>query len=199
MAACLFSRKRRSRGHEQELRLRRAVTVTTNRNRENYPSRNAFATHLSDSHSSIFSDLTNGFSIKYATLSHASFKEKGREQRNKKAAFTVARMKFLLIFQTQKTTQERIIVESFLLSARFQVRQLSLLDDTVHAVISVIHEKVYDKVQREVLKALRTVLPVKPNERDFRSPFCYNFASETPTEFIFSQLVNFANVTLSNA
>ena len=35
----------------------------------------------------------------------------------KKAAFTVARMKFLLNFQAQKTTQERIIVESFLLSS----------------------------------------------------------------------------------
>ena len=61
-------------------------------------------------------------------------------------------MKFLLNFQTQKTTQEGIIVESFLLSAWLQVRQPSLLHDTVHAVISVIHEKVYDKVQREVSK-----------------------------------------------
>ena len=46
---------------------------------------------------------------------------------------------------------------------------------------------------------LRTVLAVKPYERHFRSLFCYNFAPETPTEFIFSQLVDFANVTLSNA
>ena len=61
-------------------------------------------------------------------------------------------MKFLLNFQTQKTTQERIIVESFLLSARLQVRQPSLLHDTVHAVICVIHEKIYDKIQREVSK-----------------------------------------------
>ena len=61
-------------------------------------------------------------------------------------------MKFLLNFQAQKTTQEGIIVESFLLSARLQVRQPSLLHDTVHAVISVIHEKVYEKVQREVSK-----------------------------------------------
>ena len=74
-----------------------------------------------DSHSSAFSDLTNGFSRKYATLSHARFlKEKGGEQilKNKKAAFTVAWMKFLLNFQTQKTTKERKIVESFLLSAQ---------------------------------------------------------------------------------
>ena len=61
-------------------------------------------------------------------------------------------MKLLLNFQTQKTTQERIIVESFLLSDRLKVRQLSLLHDTVHSVISVIHEKAYDKIQREVSK-----------------------------------------------
>ena len=60
-------------------------------------------------------------------------------------------MKFLSNFETQKTTLERIFVECFL-SARLQVRQPSLLHDTVHAVISVIHEKVYDKIQREVSK-----------------------------------------------
>ena len=37
------------------------------------------------------------------------FKEKNRDKKNKKAAFTVAWMKFLLNFQAQKTTQERII------------------------------------------------------------------------------------------
>ena len=100
---------------------------------ENHLSRKAFATHLCDSHSSTFSDLTNGFSRMYATLSHARFEEKGRDKKNKKAAFTVARMKFLFNFQTQKTTQERIIVESFLLTVRLQVRQPSLLHDTVHS------------------------------------------------------------------
>ena len=111
MAACLFSRKRRSKGHEQELReeLLQSPQVGIG----NYPSRKVFATHLSDSHSSTFSDLTAGFSRKYATLSHARFKEKGRDKKNKKAVFTVARVKFLLSFQTQKTTQKRIIVESF--------------------------------------------------------------------------------------
>ena len=39
-----------------------------------------------------------------------------------------------------------------MLPARLQVRQPSLLHDTVHAVITVIHEKVYCKVQREVNK-----------------------------------------------
>ena len=148
MAACLFSRKRRSKGHEQELR--EELLQSPRIGIGNYPLRKAFATHLSDSHSSTFSDLTNGFSRKYATLSHARFEEKGKDKRNKKAAFIVARMKFLLNFQTQKTTQERITVESFLLSDRLKVRQPSLLHDTVHAVISVIHEKVYDKLQREV-------------------------------------------------
>ena len=60
----------------------------------------------------------------YATLSHARFEEKDRHKRIKKRlSVTVVRMKFLLNFQTQKTTQERINVESFLLSARLQVRQ----------------------------------------------------------------------------
>ena len=44
------------------------------------------------------------------------FNEKERDKK-KKAAFTVAWMKFLLNFQAQKTTQERIIVERFSSSA----------------------------------------------------------------------------------
>ena len=45
------------------------------------------------------------------------FKEKDRDKKNKRAAFTVAWMKFLLNFQAQKTTQERIIAEGFSSSA----------------------------------------------------------------------------------
>ena len=105
----------------------------------------------------------------YATLCHARFEKKGRDKKNKKAAFPLARMKFLLNFQAQKTSQERIIVESFLLSARLQVRQPSLLHDTVQTVISVIHEKVYDKVQREVSKkkldSLTSVAAVHESQR----------------------------------
>ena len=96
-------------------------------------------------------------------------RKKAETKRIKKAAFTVARMKFLLNFQAQKTTQERIIVESFLLSARLQVRQHSLLHDTVHAVIGVIHEKVFDKVQREVSKkkldSLTSIVAVHESQR----------------------------------
>ena len=96
-------------------------------------------------------------------------RKKGRDKKNKKAAFTVARMKLLLNFQTQRTTQERIIVESFLLLARLQVRQPSLLHDTVHAVVSVIHKKVYDKTQRGVrkkkLNSLTSVAAVHESQR----------------------------------
>ena len=75
------------------------------------------------------------------------FKEKDRDKKNKKAAFTVAWMKFLLNFQAQKTTQERIIAERFLSSAPSTT---TCTPETVHAVISVIHENVYDIIQIEV-------------------------------------------------
>ena len=74
------------------------------------------------------------------------FKEKDRDKKNKKAAFTVAWMKFLLNFQAQKTTQERIIVERFSPSAPSMT---AFTPETVHAAISVIHEKVYDIIQIE--------------------------------------------------
>ena len=75
------------------------------------------------------------------------FKGKDRDKKNKKAAFTAAWMKFLLNFQAQKTTQERIIVERFSPSA---LSTTTFTPETVHAVISVIHEKVYDIIQIEV-------------------------------------------------
>ena len=77
------------------------------------------------------------------------FKEKDRDKKNKKAVFTVACMNFLLNFQAQKTTQERIIVERFSSSAPSTT---TFTPETVHAVISVIHEKVYDIIQNEVSK-----------------------------------------------
>ena len=73
------------------------------------------------------------------------FKEKDRDKKN--AAFTVAWMKYLLNFQAQKTTQERIIVERFSSSAPSTT---TFTPETVHAVISVIHENVYDTIQIEV-------------------------------------------------
>ena len=56
-------------------------------------------------------------------------------------------MKFLLNFQSQKTTQERIIVERF---SPLAPSTTIFTPETVHAVISVIHEKVYDIIQIEV-------------------------------------------------
>ena len=75
------------------------------------------------------------------------FKEKDRDKKNKKAVFTMAWMKFLLNFQAQKTTQERIIVERFSSSASSTT---TFTPEAVHAVISVIHEKVYDIIQIEL-------------------------------------------------
>ena len=56
-------------------------------------------------------------------------------------------MKFLLNFQAQKTTQERIIVERFSSSSPSTT---AFTPETVHAVISVIHENVYDIIQNEL-------------------------------------------------
>ena len=100
---------------------------------------------LSDSHSFTFSDLINQWLL--WKLCHALRKLEDRDKKNKKAAFTVAWMKFLLNFQAQKTTEERIIVERFSSSAPSTT---TFTPETVHAVISVIHEKVYDIIQIEV-------------------------------------------------
>ena len=64
------------------------------------------------------------------------FKEKDGDKRSKKEAFTVAWIKFLLNFQAQKTTQERLIIERF-----FVPNTTTFTPETVHAAISVIHEK----------------------------------------------------------
>ena len=59
----------------------------------------------------------------------------------------MAWMKFLMNFQAQKTTIERIIVERFSSSCPIST---TFTPETVHAVISVIHEKVYDIIQIEL-------------------------------------------------
>ena len=74
------------------------------------------------------------------------FKKKDRNKKNKKAAFAVAWMKFLLNFQAQKTAQERIIVERFSSSAPSTT---TFTPETVYAVISVI-QKINDIIQIEV-------------------------------------------------
>ena len=72
------------------------------------------------------------------------FKEKDGDKKNK-VAFTVAWMKFLLNFQAQKTTQEKIIIERFL----SQVRQPSLLRQSTQLLVS-FTKKFYDIIQIEV-------------------------------------------------
>ena len=62
------------------------------------------------------------------------FKEKDRDKKNRKAAFTVAWTKFVLNSQAQKTTQERIIVERF--RHQSQVRQPSLLRQSTQLLVS---------------------------------------------------------------
>ena len=73
------------------------------------------------------------------------FKEKNGKKKNKKAAFAVAWMKFLLNFQAQKTTQEGIIVERF----SYQVRQPSFLRQSTQLLVS-FTKKVYDIIHIEV-------------------------------------------------
>ena len=86
---------------------------------------------LSASHSSTFSDLINQLMASVAIM--LRFKEKDRDK--KKATFTVARMKFLLNFQAQKTTQERIIVERF---SSLASSTSTFTPETVHTVISIV-------------------------------------------------------------
>ena len=104
---------------------------------------------LSDSHLSTFSDLINQWLL--WKLCYALRKKDRTRKKNKKAAFTVAWMKFLLNFQALKTTQERIIVETLRFSSSApRPSTTTFTPETVHAVISVIHEKVYDIIQIEV-------------------------------------------------
>ena len=77
------------------------------------------------------------------------FKEKDRDKKNKKVAFTVAWMKFLLNLQAQKTIQERIIVEGFSSSAP-STTTFTPVRQSTQLLISVIHEKAYDINQIEV-------------------------------------------------
>ena len=76
------------------------------------------------------------------------FKEKDSDQKNKKAAFTVAWMKFLLNFSsTEDNPRENNCRKVFAFSPKYDN---GFTPETVHAVISVIHEKVYDIIQIEV-------------------------------------------------
>jgi len=59
-----------------------------------------------------------------------------RDKRNRKAVLSAAWMKLLSSFRTGKSSQERLIVERFLIGQQCNI-------EVVHAVISLVHELVY--------------------------------------------------------
>ena len=99
----------------------------------------------------------------------------------------MAWMKFLLNFQAQKTTIERIIVERFSSSAPSTT---TFTPETVHAVISVIHVKVYDIIQIELSKKkLESSTSVansssKAKPREERDKVFYRFGGAAPNRVI---------------
>ena len=97
-------------------------------------------------------------------------------------------MKFLLNFQAQKTTRERIIVERFSSSV---LSTTTFTAETVYAVISVIHEKVYDIIQIEVSrKKLKSSTSVASSsskaetQRGKRQGVFYRFGGAAPNRVI---------------
>ena len=94
-------------------------------------------------------------------------------------------MKFLLNFQAQKTIQERIIVERFSSSAPSTT---TFAPKTLHAVINVIHKKVYDIIQIEVsrkkLESSTSVAAVhrRPKLSEERDKVFYRFGGAAPGE-----------------
>jgi len=101
--------------------------------------RERFAKHLlSEPQKPNFQLLIIGFCRKFSTLvSECSLLA---DKPNRKAAFSVAWMKMLGNFQAGKGTQERSIIERFLVG-QSEGQQFS--PEVVHAVLSVIHELVY--------------------------------------------------------
>ena len=96
-------------------------------------------------------------------------------------------MKYLLNFQAQKKTQKRIIVERFSLSAP---RTTTFTPGTVHAVISVIHENVYDNIQIEVSRkklessTSERAVHRRPKLRMERDKVFYRFGGAAPNRVI---------------
>ena len=107
--------------------------------------REIFAKHmLCESQKGNFQLLIIGFCRRFSTLvSECSLLT---DKPNRKAAFSVAWMKMLANFQTEKATQERSIMERFLVGQ--SERQFS--PEVVHAVLSVIHEMVYFTIHSHV-------------------------------------------------
>ena len=106
--------------------------------------RKSFAEHvLGVSQKQQFQLLVAGFCRKFSTLAKESFESSPKSCR--KAAFSVAWMKFLSNFHPGKTTQERMILNGLLKEAKE-----SFSPESVHCVISVLHESVYTIIHEHV-------------------------------------------------
>lgn len=91
---------------------------------------------LCDTEKQNFGLLMNGFCRKFSTLAQEAYNSNIATYR--KAAFSIAWMKFLSNFHPGKITQERMIVERLLKSSN------EVFDaHCVHGVLSVLHESVY--------------------------------------------------------
>ena len=104
--------------------------------------RSRFTKHLlCEAQKANFQLLIVGFCRKFSTL--VSECATLSDKQNRKAAFSVAWMKMLVNFQVGKPTQERMIIERFLVGQQFS-------PEVVHAVVSVIHEMVYCTIHSHV-------------------------------------------------
>ena len=96
---------------------------------------------LSEGQKANFRLLIAGFCRKFSTL--ASDCSKLPDKQNRKAVFSAAWMKLLSNFRSGKSSQERLIVERFLVGRHFNI-------EVVHAVISLVHELVYTCVHSHI-------------------------------------------------
>ena len=113
-----------------------------------FPERERFAKHvLSEAERPHLQLLIAGFCRKFSTLVRecAMLPDKP----NRKAAFSVAWMKMLNNFRPGRASQERSIVERFLVGQQFNC-------EVVHRVVSLIHEMVYTCVHAHVQRRKTT-------------------------------------------
>ena len=107
-----------------------------------FSERERFTKHmLSEEQKANFWLLIAGFCRKFSTL--ASDCSKLPDKQNRKAVFSAAWMKLLSNFRSGKSSQERLIVERFLVGQHFNI-------EVVHAVISLVHELVYTCVHSHI-------------------------------------------------
>ena len=107
-----------------------------------FPERERFAKHvLSEAEKPHYQLLIAGFCRKFSTLVREC--SMLPDKPNRKAAFSVAWMKMLNNFRPGRASQERSIVERFLVGQQFNCK-------VVHRVVSLIHEMVYTCVHAHV-------------------------------------------------